>query len=704
MKKAYNYAELGLPSFRIQKNHTKRRGTEYLVLMSNYTYLKDDQEICQASKIVGQVAHGQEFGPIEFRPEVLENYPQLKDITVYRQPGRMFVYTKNTPKADEAQQPVAANQAQAVHHEEPDEPQHLPEGDATELLLQIAQAEKLHQVLSYALKPRPAYVILRLASICLQCALEEPVGDGEAQLLKRLNEAGLDDESLVNFITRLDKNVRNELCYGLMQLLVQNNVEQGLAPSFNTFVLSDVASKIWREPWFRLHDEFSFHRNCVVDEHDSGSFHSEDELVDYIVHQRTFNLDITGYPPPPTTEPHAMFVAVDRQTGIPCYFHKILINGFYPDLPVHVNFALGDTNPGSVKFNYLHTLAGGALFGYFEEDKKLLTKKQIKEQAGFQIFDSDSIGISANEAARQLTELSCGFARSKQPKPTGTICRLATPLEFTQKALSYAKEQVLLTKFKVLPHDVTIMSWTWPESYCQKFTQELAQIAFAGASADDDGTKPATWYLHGFIDQARIGKTRTALITGLRDIINAHSLDQYQFLPQELRELDQKYHFYQDQALNMPAIEQAATDLNTIVLATTHKDLSSEQVWHYYQQRFALNQLYNGLVHCGLWRWDGEITKDGRHANLSAKMTLALLVMVLYQMLQQRINKALSGDCSELPMEALHYLRNVPEMLQLLNGKLPSKRLQKPAYQPKLYGAELLLRNSIFDFLGLKVQ
>lgn len=35
MKKAYNYAELGLPSFKIQKNHTKRRGTKYLVLMSN---------------------------------------------------------------------------------------------------------------------------------------------------------------------------------------------------------------------------------------------------------------------------------------------------------------------------------------------------------------------------------------------------------------------------------------------------------------------------------------------------------------------------------------------------------------------------------------------------------------------------------------------------------------------------------------------
>ena len=95
MKKAYNYAELGLPSFMIQKNHTKRRGTEYLVLMSNYTYLRDGQEICQASKIVGQVAHGQEYGQIEFRPKVLEHYPQLKGITVYRQPGHMYVYTKN---------------------------------------------------------------------------------------------------------------------------------------------------------------------------------------------------------------------------------------------------------------------------------------------------------------------------------------------------------------------------------------------------------------------------------------------------------------------------------------------------------------------------------------------------------------------------------------------------------------------------------
>lgn len=35
---------------------------------------------------------------------------------------------------------------------------------------------------------------------------------------------------------------------------------------------------------------------------------------------------------------------------------------------------------------------------------------------------------------------------------------------------------------------------------------------------------------------------------------------------------------------------------------------------------------------------------------------------------------------------------------------LLTKRLQKPAYQPKHYGAELLLRNSIFDFLGLKAQ
>ena len=181
MTTEHDYAELGLPTFRIQKKHSKSTGsTVYLVLMCNYSYRQGGKEICQAYKIAGQIAHGQEYGPIEFRPEILANYPQLKDITVYRQPGRMFVYTKNAADAGDAPQPAAVSQAQTAQHEEPEEPQHLPEGDATELLLQIAQEEKLHQILSYSLKPRPAYVILRLASICLQCALEEPVGDGKA--------------------------------------------------------------------------------------------------------------------------------------------------------------------------------------------------------------------------------------------------------------------------------------------------------------------------------------------------------------------------------------------------------------------------------------------------------------------------------------------------------------------------------------------
>lgn len=691
MAQEHDYAELGLPSFKIQKKQTKNSGTIYIVHMRNYKYRHGAQEICQATKIAGQIAHGQEFGPIEFRPEVLANYPQLKEITVYRKPGSQFVYTKNT-------------QAPSAEAEQ-DELEHEPEGDATELLIQVGKEEKLFEVLSAALNPRRATAMMQLVAICLQGALEEPVGDGEAQLLKRLNEAGFDDATLVRFLDMLNKEAQSELYFQLTKLLVQSNVEQDQAPGFNTFVLSDEASKTWREPWFRLCDEYSFHRSCVVDERDSGAIHSDQELFNYLAHKRTLDLGVTGYPLPATTQPHAMFVTVDRTTGIPCYLHQMLINGFYPDLPVKINYALMDTNPGSVEFNYLHTLAGGALFAYYEEDSELLTKQQIKEQAGFQIYDCDAIGVSAPEAARHLTALSCGFARSKLQKPLGTICHLATSLEFTKQALAYAQEQGLMTKLKGLAHDITIMSWTWPESFCHKFTQDLAHVAFEGAEADEDGTKPATWYLHGFIDQARIGKTRTALIYGLRDIMDAHTLDQYQFLPLELRALDQKYHFYQDQTITMQAIEQAARDLNTTVLATTHQDLSPEQLWSYYQQRLGLNQLYNGLVHCGLLRLDGELTSDGRYERLPAKMTLALLVMVLYQMLLKRVNKALSvTPPSELALEATHYLHNVPEMLQLLNGKLPRDRLHKKAYQPKYYGAQLLLRNLIFEFLDLEVK
>ena len=606
----------------------------YLVLMRNYTYRHGTQEICQATKVAGQIAHGQEFGPIEFRSEVLENYQQLKAITVYRKPDLKFVYTTNTEASaahsaevatshnavaanphntaaanqQSAKAPTTKNagtanskQAQAEGSEQT-ELQHEPEGDATELLLQIGKEEKLLEILSSSLNPRYALAILLLTSICLQCALEEPVGAGEAQLLKRIKEAEFKDQTLLHCLDQLDDKAQSELCFHLTQLLVQSNVEQGLPPGFNTFIVSDEASKTWREPWYRLCDEFSFHRNCVVDERDSGAIHSAQELIDYLANKRTLDLDVTGYPLPPTTQPHAMFITVDRSTGIPCYCHQMLINGFYPDLPTKVNYALMDANPGSVEFNYLHTLAGGALFAYYEEDNQLLTKQQIKEQAGYQIYDCDAIGVSAPEAARHLTALSCGFARSKLKKPMGTICHLATSLDFTQQALAYAQEQGLMTRLKGLAHDITIMSWTWPESFCHKFTQELAHVAFDGAEADEDGTQPATWYLHGFIDQARIGKTRTALIYGLRDIMDAHTLDQYQFLPPELRALDQKYHFYQDQTVNMEAIEQAARDLNTTVLATTHQDLSPEQLWRYFQQRFVLNQIYNGLVHCGLLR------------------------------------------------------------------------------------------------------
>ena len=86
-------------------------------------------------------------------------------------------------------------------------------------------------------------------------------------------------------------------------------------------------------------------------------------------------------------------------------------------------------------------------------------------------------------------------------------------------------------------------------------------------------------------------------------------------------------------------------------------------------------------------------------------MTLALLVMVLYQMLRKRVNQALSATPpSELNLETVHYLHNVPEMLQLLNGKLPRERLLKKAYQPKYYGVQLLLRNSIFEYLDLELK
>ena len=99
--KEFGTEELNIPSLTAKR--VKQADGSVRVMIA-VTPVKWDKELKRprivSSKNVGVVANNQEFGPIIFREEFLQQYPQLRAVTVLRKESRQYVYLKTPLKPE----------------------------------------------------------------------------------------------------------------------------------------------------------------------------------------------------------------------------------------------------------------------------------------------------------------------------------------------------------------------------------------------------------------------------------------------------------------------------------------------------------------------------------------------------------------------------------------------------------------------------
>lgn len=92
----YGLEELNVPSFIAQKRVNKTTGEiRCRIALGKCCYNKETKKrYISGQKVVGIVEKSQAFGRILFKEEFLEQYPQLRAVTVWRLDNGKYVYTK----------------------------------------------------------------------------------------------------------------------------------------------------------------------------------------------------------------------------------------------------------------------------------------------------------------------------------------------------------------------------------------------------------------------------------------------------------------------------------------------------------------------------------------------------------------------------------------------------------------------------------
>ena len=199
-------SELSLPAIVLQKRTLKKTNRTYYAVCFKSKVEQDGQIRTVTSRPLGEVENDQQIGRIVFNDEALQQYPQLKEVTVYRKGHNDYVFVKHNEDAELAIKPY-----QDITKLPPStllKCGHYPEGDASDLLNQLAQSIGLEQIVVSAVdqklgsvkRHKCAHQLIQLASICLQCALEDHPNDGEAQLRARLAAAQLDDKTIEDLL------------------------------------------------------------------------------------------------------------------------------------------------------------------------------------------------------------------------------------------------------------------------------------------------------------------------------------------------------------------------------------------------------------------------------------------------------------------------------------------------------------------------
>ena len=97
----FSTVELGIPSLSVKRAKLPNGGFRASVTVTKAVWDKEKKRPATGpSRNVGVVANDQEYGPIIFKESFLNEFPQLRQVTVLRKEGRKYVYIKTPLKVE----------------------------------------------------------------------------------------------------------------------------------------------------------------------------------------------------------------------------------------------------------------------------------------------------------------------------------------------------------------------------------------------------------------------------------------------------------------------------------------------------------------------------------------------------------------------------------------------------------------------------
>lgn len=746
-------SELSLPALVLQRRELKKTKRTYYAVSFKSKVEQDGQIRSVTSRPVGEVENDQRTGRIVFNDEALQQYPQLKDVTVYRKGNSDYVFVKHDEDVE-----LTIKPDQDSTHLPPSsllECGHYPEGDASDLLYQLAQSIDLEQIVVSAVdqklgslkRHKCAHQLIQIASICLQCALEEHPNDGEAQLRARLAAAQLDDKTIEDLLYQFYVDGNHPISHNISKYLLKERKERGEQPfNVNFMALSDQAARSWQEPWFKLGSKLSSYN--VVKRSDSLytrlSTLDPAELSKMAQEGVCMSQEAPSKKMRPMDLPTILYLALDRASGLPCFFTSFNYD-YHPNWPSGMNMELMTESPATVRSNYLQMVGTTVDYGYFTLDNKLLTSEQLSNQQNIRVMDWDFLGIDEADANRQLAEIIQQNAPGGTGKMLTCICHLAPELNLAQATLFYIQNE-RVPDLKPLESNPLLLHNAVPLDLCQKLTDTY--LGGAALAPESNFTRIPPLRLHLYIDRAHQSKLQARLTELMPDLLAAYESDQRESLPQQLQELAASYqlitkvepksatpapkatkgkgkakskvqnqpsaasaaapaseqaeHSSHNYQINWENIPRCACEQARFVLATTNSELNPEQIWAYFQEHVELKQLFNDMVGCGLYRIGRVLSLGGQHYCLDIKLIVATLAITLYQLLKKRTQKALQGGYGIKPTAAQqHYLKDVRLLLNFLNGRMSPATLKAAIYHPHNYTYVRQLSYDLFQTMGL---
>lgn len=159
----FSTVELGIPSLSVKRTKLPNGGFRAIVTVTKAVWDKEKKRPATGpSRNVGVVANDQEFGPIVFKESFLNEFPQLRKVTVLRKEGRKYVYIKTPLTVDD--KTIGYHQRGRKRYEPPKDAASTTKlYGATMLCSKEAERYGISQALKVVFGKRKASLILAIA-------------------------------------------------------------------------------------------------------------------------------------------------------------------------------------------------------------------------------------------------------------------------------------------------------------------------------------------------------------------------------------------------------------------------------------------------------------------------------------------------------------------------------------------------------------